>query len=580
LVVSTSPLKDLKSVVKTSHFALRKIEEAKHPTVLLPEFMRMTEKMAAYFVTEPGAILLALTFAQTLNDGRPVPTIQKSTVPPDTTVLQAEESERLTVYKNMVRESFARDASTLIVVPTIADAERIYAALSHGIEQRVFMLSSDMGAAALKNAWGRILGSPKAVLVIGTPPALSLPRHFETIVIEREAAPAWRGRESPHLDYRRAAELLAHETGAACVLADFPIRVESRARIEFGEVDEHYRPQARPLSRALVTVIDPRVTDQQKKERRTFHPLSAASREAITTALNAKQRAVIVASRRGLSSVTICNACGTPVTDAAGTPMTLTRSERGNVFVSRRTGEIRDSALSCATCGNWDLVTLGLGVERIHEYILKTYPQENIFLITADSAPTHRTAKRIAERIMQTPAAIVIGTERMLPYLTECHTSIALVDPLFAASSWRSDERALLLLTTLQSKTTDHMLIETRRIDSHIVRTVVEGTPLAFYRAERELRETYHYPPFTTFIGLTWSGTPAECDALAAQIRTTFADADVVGPLPREQIKKNEWRERAVIRVPRDRWPDHALDALIRALPRHVHVVVDPDDIV
>ena len=580
LVLSVSPLQDSKSQVKTAHFALRKIEGTTFPTVLLPEFIRMTERMAEFYATEPGAVLFALTFAQSLTEGHVISAKQKENVAPDTTILQAEEAERLTVYKNMVRESFARDSSTLIIAPTIADVERMYAVLSHGIEQRVFMLSSDMSPTALKNAWGRILSSQRAVLVVGTPPALSLPRYFDTIVIEREAAPAWRSREAPHLDYRRAGEMVARETNAACVLADFPVRVESRARIEFGEVDEHYRPQARPLSRARMTVVDPRLTDPQKKDTRQFTPLSPTSRAAIDAALEAKERVAIVAARRGLSSVTICNSCGTPVTDAAGTPMTLMRSPTGNIFVSRRTGEIRDAALSCLTCGGWDLVTLGLGVERIQEYLTKLYPHVPKFSITVDTAPTHRAAKKIVHRLEQSSAALVIGTERMLPYLTSCHTAIALIDPLLAGSSWRSDERALLLLSTLQSKTTDHMLIETRRQDNHIVKTIVEGTPLAFYRVERELRETYLYPPFTTFVGLTWSGSAVVCDAHAALVRTTFADYDVVGPLPRELIKKNEWRERAVIRVARGQWPDHTLLARIRSLPSAIHTVVDPDDIV
>ncbi|MEK7530911.1 MAG: hypothetical protein AAB573_03505, partial [Patescibacteria group bacterium] len=448
LVLSVSPLKDSKSLVKTSSFALRKIDDSKLPTVLLPEFLRMTERMAEYFVTEPGTILSALTFAQSLNEGRTLPTKQKATTAPDTTILQAEESERLTVYKNIVRESFARDSSTLIVAPTIADVERIYAALSHGIQTRVFMLSSDLSAAALKNAWGRILASPRAVLVVGTPPALSLPRHFDTIVIEREAAPAWRGREAPHIDYRRAAELLAHETNAACILADFPVRVESRARIEFGEVDEHYRPQARPLSLARVSIVDPRETDVQKKDKRTFAPLSPASRAAIDDALKAREHVAIIASRRGLSSLTICNSCGTLVADAAGMPMTLMHSEAGNVFISRRTGEVRDAAISCTTCGGWDLVTLGVGVERVQDYVTKMYPGVATFSVTADTAPTHRIAKKIVTRLAHASPAIVVGTERMLPYLTTCHTSVALVDPLLGGSSWRADERALLLLAT------------------------------------------------------------------------------------------------------------------------------------
>ncbi len=600
LVIESKDVREEKLDLRSAHFALKKISpKAKPKRVLTSAFIAAAKDAALWHGVHEGIMLSALTSQPLLNasgklETAPDRTVKnspehESTARADLLVLQAEKEERVRTYRNLARESFARGASVMVIVPTVIEAEQMHENLKRGIEDHVLLMTSDLTNKKLIETWNRSITDVKPVLIIGTAFALSAPRgDIGAIVVERESARGYRGFSRPHVDVRRCAESLCRRLGATLILADFPLRIETRYRVDVHEMDELARSQARPSGNAGVTIVDERKDDekepnQKRATKRAFTTLTIETKEKIRYEIARGGRAIVFAARRGIAPLTVCNDCGTPVTDPdTGVPMVLHKTTDGNVFMSHRSGAVLPSETPCKTCGGWNLVTLGIGVERVEDELAKAFPDSPIIPFTKDSAPTHRTAKKLAEEFFNTKGAILVGTERMLPYLQEPVeiVAVASVDSMLSIPAWRAHEHTLSILFYLQEHAELEFIVETRKPESEVMKAFASGNPADFYRTDIVEREQYGYPPFTTFVGLLWKGTRAQAEKNSITVTEMFSDTDLVGPLPPVATGKNEWTAKSVIRVPRKKWPDTELAERVRQLPPDIEVTVDPDEIV
>lgn len=596
LVIECKDAREEKLNLKSASFALKKINSKVRPRRIFTDaFIEAARDIAKWHAVHEGSVLAALT-SQTIlmNAAKLEEAAQDSTtdekatpeknIRADLLMLQAERDERIRTYRNLAREAFARNASVLVIAPTIQEAETLATSLERGIENNVILIHSDISKKKLILAWNRVVSEKEPLLIIGTALALSVPRSsIDTILVERESARSYRGVSRPHIDVRRAAETISRYTGARLILADFPVRVETRYRTETEEISELARSQVRLNGSADVRIVDARVKEEMKGKKRIFHTLSEESIALIAEEVRRGGRVAVFSARRGIAPLTVCRDCGTPVTDVdTGMPMVLHKSAKGNIFMSHRSGAILPAETPCRSCGGWDLVTLGIGVDRVADELASFLKDIPITVFTKDTAPSHKDAEKIAEQFFQTKGAVVVGTERMLPYLKEPLELIvvASVDSILSIPAWRAHEHALSILFYLRERAEARFIVETRKPDTEVMKALASGNPLEFYRADIIERERYGYPPFAVFIGLSWAGTSGSLEKNRTLVENTFKDTDIVGPLPGTQIAKNMWRQRAVIRLPRSDWPSDDLIERLRALPPDIEIEVDPDEIV
>ncbi|MES2014304.1 MAG: hypothetical protein V4437_00625 [Patescibacteria group bacterium] len=598
LVIESKDAREAKQDVRSADFALKKISpQAKPKQIFSDAFIAAMKDAALWHGVHEGVMIGAFTSHTILDSTTKLEPAKKMSTPnggpevrSDLLVLQAEQSERVRTYRNLARESFARGQSVFILTPTVIEAEHLEEQLKRGIEEHVFLMTSEVSKKKIIDAWNSASMNEKPVLVIGTAFILSVPRSdIGTIVVERESARSYRGFSRPHVDVRRAAEFLSRTIGARFILADFPLRVETRYRVDIGEMDELARSQVRPSGTGEVRIVDTRRKKdtgegvQKASARNPFTTLTADTKRSIERVIQTGGNVIVFAARRGIAPLTVCNDCGTPVTDeTTGVPMVLHKTPEGNVFMSHRSGATLPAETSCKTCGGWNLTTLGIGVDRVADELSKTFPDAPLITFTKETTPTHRVAKKIATEFYTARGAILIGTERMLPYLREPVELgvVASVDSMLSISAWRAHEHTLSILFYLRERAELEFIVETRKPDSEVMKAFISGNPTDFYRSDIAERKEYSYPPFTTFIGLKWEGTRASVEKNSLAITEMFKDTDLVGPLPPVATGKNEWSARAVIRKERKTWPDALLAERIRALPPDIEVTIDPDEIV
>ena len=588
LVSSCESVLDQKSVLKSAPFAIKKIESIKEGRIFDTPFVRAAEETAAYFATGVGNVLrshipeeILLNWEGALGDE-----IERTGIA-ESFLLQAPFEERISTYRALIREEFAKKQSLMVVVPNKLYALEMAGEMSKGIDEYTYLLYSDLSKKEQLSVWKKAFENSHPILIIATPGFLSFPRaDIGTYIIEQESALGYKGRFRPFLDARITTEFVARERKARIVFADTFLSFETLAR-----KDNHTALPLSPLKNRLVSGSETALIDlKKKKDRKGDYFLSDELIDTIRKTLERDQRVFLFTTRKGFAPLTICNDCGTTLTcPTCARPLVLhakrsslrdsSRSdETHNIFMCHSCSKEYPGDTRCAHCKSWRLAPLGVGVERIRESMTALFPETPLFAIDGDSTKTHKQALDVAMAFEQTPASILIGTEMSLPYLGRADVSAVIsADNLFAIPDFKIAERLMHFLVLIREKTRGAMIIQTRKPDVRVFTHAVRGTVSDFFREDMESRKKYGYPPYTLFIKITREGKSVDVDTDMKYIEEAFAEwnPEVFSgfhiPAPGEETLH------ALIRIDPKSWPEPRLSSLLRGLPPQFTVEIDPE---
>jgi primosomal protein N' len=597
LIVDAVPVADLKSAVRSSRYALKKIRAGTPVRRLFSDgFREALADIARFHAASESETLFSLVPQAILERFRtiesPKETEAVASVASERLILQAPRDERFGTYRSLIRESFARDKSIFFLVPTIQDGDAALATLSKGIEKRALFLHAGLPAKKLVASWNRAATAEEPLLVIATGSFLSLPlAKTGTLIVERESASAYTSLARPYLNMRHAAAAIARRLSLRLIVGDFPLRVETIYECKEGGKGSESCEELAPLKVRAPLAVSFRVVDTRRSptnEAKRFTALSNELTDALADALSRGKRAFIFAARRGVAPLTVCNDCGTPITDEeTGTPMTLYRSAKGNVFISHASGIVKDARTRCTHCGSWNLVSLGLGIQRIEEELARAFPKATLFSLDRDRVKNHRDAKTLMETFHAAEGAVLVGTEMALPYLLRgtALCAVASLDSLLAIPEWRAHERVFSILMSLRDAAAESVLVQTRMPEERVIGFAREGDAMGFYRAELEDRRDFDYPPFSLFIALSWQGSKAAVERVRAELAETFKEYEFIAHVPalasgtKKGAKPGTFGARALVRLTRKEWPDEKLLALLASLRPEISVQVDPQEL-
>lgn len=587
LVLACEPARETKAAVRASAFTLRKIRAQQPSRFLTSAFIRAAHRAAAYHAAATGALLYGF-LPKVLTDHAATYTAVPEQAPVTThgtplpRLYQGPTANRVDFFRTTTRETFAARRSVLIVAPTVADAERLYDALAPGIERYTHLLHGSVPPKAARAMLPKILEEPHPVLIVATAAFLSIPRaDIATIIVEREGSPHHRQPVRPHADARVLAQYLAEELGAQLYRADLPLRIESVRLRELGACEEVASGNQRMQFESTATLISRQ--DEKREPRQPFHTVGSKLLERVQRTVVSGGRVFLYTARRGLAPTTVCGDCGATVLCAVcHAAVVLHRGDEENFFLCHSCGAMRHARERCATCQSWRLETLGVGIELVEREVRTTLPDTPCFVLSRDTATTHRAARTQVASWYETPGSVLLGTDLALPYLLREVPLVGVVslDTLLSLSNWNVYERVATTLTRLRETARDELVLQTRHPEYEVLSHILAGNFSGYYQAELRARKTFGYPPFTTIIKVSVAGTEERVAELMEHARTVLAPYELV-TFPRTFTTPRGARAlHGFLRVPRESWPDPHILARLRSLsPRYV-IAVDPDSIV
>ncbi|MFA5841597.1 MAG: primosomal protein N' [Candidatus Paceibacterota bacterium] len=595
LVVGVEDAGAAKANIKSAPFALKKITGVK-PDIFMPEFIRASERTAKYFATSMGSVLQAFTPKNILDVPISVPfaknkpRTESKNLKIEKLAFQTNDDERLTSYKSLVREEFAKKFSVFICFPTIEDVKRSAVLFEKGIKEYTFVFHSGLSKKTMLLEWARALKEKHPIVILATPSFISIPRDdIKTIIVEEENSRSYKTIQRPELDMRIFAEYYAEEHGAKLILGDSFLRTETIHRYNERELLEFTAVKFRLFNQAAGTIID------MKKSRdtavgKTWSALSYELRALIELNHREHENMFILAGRRGLAPTTVCNDCGTIVScKNCGAPLVLHENKKGlkvkNEFLchkceAKQTIE-KDGEDRCEKCGSWRLAPLGVGIENVSMEIKAELPELKIFRIDSDTVKTDTAITKIINDFYNTRGAVLIGTEMALPYLQKPVDSSAIVgiDSYLIIPDFRINEKIFSLILSLRTKTRKAVILQTQEPERGFFDYALRGDLLPFYRKELLERKKFNYPPFTVLIKISWETkyerAEKETSDTAARLEG-YSIHSYISPIPG---KKTGLRANILIKIPHDKWVDEKLLAILKKLSPKYTVSVDPDSL-
>lgn len=587
IVTDAKPVSSTKTALKAATFSLRKLPTQENPPLLPKAIQQTAQKLTETYPASAGSILFSLLPPDIRNGSQTFPTSTQKKQDEESTpqILTAKIDERFTQYQSHIRTHFAKNGSVLFVVPTSADIDFAVQKLSQGIAKRIAVFSSTQTKKQRESSYQKLTDHELPLLIITTASYAYLDRgDISSVIIEQSASGHYVGRQRPYIDHRTALIAYAKIGRKSILLGDIAPRTEDEVRRR----DDSYFTYGEEAKRIAFTSPLSIITQKDKpRPDSVFQLFSQELIHSVERALEARGHVFFYCARRGLSPVVACIDCGLIFRcPDSNTPYSLIRTYKNNEeqrwFVSSTSGRRVPASDVCTNCGSWRLRERGIGIQQVHDEWLKLFPDSDVSVMDNQTATTPNQAKKIAKDFFGKRSGILIGTQIALPYMSNGVDISAVIslDATRAIPTWRADEMLFRLLLRLRECTSKEVLVQTRTETDNLLTFATRGAVERFYDDEISLREMLQYPPFNTFILLTWAGKNTTVIELGKPIELLLEKEN-----PQFYNNPNSTPDKtlrhALLRIS-DQNPQTVTEivTLLKKLPPYVKVEINPERIV
>ncbi|MDE2041290.1 MAG: hypothetical protein KGI59_02825 [Patescibacteria group bacterium] len=600
VVTKTEPAADLKLGIKGASFEIKKLSRVKAAAFFPAPFMEAASRLADYYATSVGAIINSLISEAILDQSSkiqpPLPRqpalsmevgaradgLKVRPLAERVFAIQGDDADRLSAWRSLIRQEFARRKSIAIYLPTLEECRKLYRELEKGIEGYIFALNSGLTRRQIGETWAKIADSDHPIVVIATPSFALLPRgDIETVIVERENARGWITPKEPYIDLRHALELVSSAMRQTVFLADSMLRTETLQRLDTGDIDAGSPFKWRSLSDARDTLIDMK---SFKASENAFRILSPDLESLIRQNHEHSTHLFVMTLRRGAGSLTVCQDCETIVTCRnCSSPVVLHVSAASgkNFYMCHTCGERRSADEVCDTCGGWRLNALGIGIDRVYEEVRLKFPGIDVFRVDADTTKNEKDVAAAMRQFSEKPGSILLGTELALLRLPESidHVAVVSLDSLFALPDFRIDEKIMYTLVRLRAVAKRSILVQTRKAEKKVFEYGLKGNLSDFYRQTIAERKKFAYPPFFVLLKFTIEGAkPAIAEAMA-RVQNTFERQEIdVFPAFTATVRGKSVIH-GLLKIEAHAWPDPEIIAKIRSLPPQIRIRINPESL-
>jgi primosomal protein N' (replication factor Y) len=267
--------------------------------------------------------------------------------------------------------------------------------------------------------------------------------------------------------------------------------------------------------------------------------------KAIRQETDAGNQVILFLNRRGYAPQLTCHACGW-IAECRHCDARMTWHREAARLWCHHCGHQQPRPVKCPECGAEEtLIFLGQGTERLEETISEIFPDVPVIRIDRDSTRRKGSLDRSLNRIHESDAAILVGTQMLakghdLPNVTlvgVLNADHGLLNPDF-----RAPERTAQLLTQVAGRAgradkPGRVLIQTRHPDNPLLQTLIHKGYEAFAREELNLRQQAGFPPVSHQVLIRAEGLDAAgvenfmLEAREVALKE-MRNVEVYGPLP------------------------------------------------
>lgn len=240
--------------------------------------------------------------------------------------------------------------------------------------------------------------------------------------------------------------------------------------------------------------------------------ISVQLQKAIEETLEKGQQIILLINRRGFSTATQCQACGTVIEcEDCSIPMIWhAGTSTLKCHYCNRTKSFPDV---CSKCGSDALKNSGIGTQKIEILIKELYKNATIERIDSDILTKKNAHIDLLDKFQQGDIDILIGTQMIAKGLDNPNVTLVGVisaDASFNLPDFRASERGFQLLTQVAGRSgrgefSGSVIFQTYNPDFYALESAKAQNYNNFYQTEIQAREEFDYPPFSQVVRLILS---------------------------------------------------------------------------
>ncbi|MFZ4125662.1 MAG: replication restart helicase PriA [Rickettsiales bacterium] len=463
-------------------------------------------------------------------------------------------SGKTEVYFHIIDDAIKAEKQILILVPEIALTHQWMQRFEKTFGAPPVVWHSSQSPADRKRAWHAVAAG-EAKVIVGARSSLFLPfKNLAHIIVDEEH----------DLSYKQEDGVLYHARDMAVVRAkfeDIPVTlVSATPSLETAQNIKAGRYKAVQLIERHGAAGLPNIhlLDMTKylPERGNF--LSPVFIQEMKNTLGRGEQVLLFLNRRGYAPLMLCRACGYRF-ECSDCSSWLVLHQSKHQLHCHHCGHKEKEPTECPSCkAEGKLAACGPGVERIAQEVAALFPEITPLTLSSDEV----VDAEVIDKVISGDAKIIIGTQMVakghhFPNLTL--VGVVDADLGLNGGDLRASERTYQLLHQLSGRAgrgdvAGHVYLQTYESKHPVMKALAAGDRDGFMRAEMEIRERGHWPPYGQLAAILLDGTvEAEVQkAGLALIRIAPADAriKVLGPAPAPLSRlKGHYRYRLLVKA-------------------------------
>lgn len=462
-------------------------------------------------------------------------------------------SGKTEVYLQIIAKVLALGKQVLILVPEIGLTPQLVSRFTARFNQLISVIHSNLNESERQIAW-QLAQENKVQIVIGTRAAIFTPMpYLGLIIIDEEHDASLKQMEGVRYSARDTALMRAY-------LADIPIILGSATpSLESLHNSRQHKYQRLLLTHKALTTTPLHYQLVDLRAQVLQHGLAASTLQVIKEHLQQQNQVLVFINRRGFAPVLLCHQCGW-MADCRACDCHLTLHKQLGQMICHHCGLTQSAPRFCHRCHSHELIPVGTGTQRVHEFLSDYFPHTHVVRIDRDAVCKKNALAEHLEMIHRGEAQLIVGTQMLakghhFPRLT----LVVVLDA--DAGLYNQDFRALeqlgQLLTQVAGRAgrAEHagqVLIQTHLPDHPLLNLLIRQGYDDFADALLMTRQQAQLPPFYYLAviraqGKMARGVLAFLQAVKQQLLSH--SLTVMGPAPAPLSRKaNQYRMQLLIK--------------------------------
>lgn len=315
-------------------------------------------------------------------------------------------SGKTEVYMQLISQVIAQGKQVLVLIPEISLTPQLENRFKQRFSVAVEVSHSGLTNLQRCNIWlkGQQGHCP---IILGTRSALLMPMpSLGLIIIDEEHDSSFKQQEGLRFSARDVAVVRAKKLNIPILLGTATPSLESFYNAQAG------RYQWLQLSKRAGQASEPMLTLLDIRNKLLYDGLSDILLQEIRQVIDKGEQVLLFLNRRGFAPALMCHGCGW-VAQCQRCDANLVVHNQDKALRCHHCAHQQVLHQQCPACQSSELVSLGLGTERVETVLQQHFPAHTIIRLDRDTTRRKGELERHLQRINKGEADIILGTQML-----------------------------------------------------------------------------------------------------------------------------------------------------------------------